>query len=149
MCARVTTLPRCSVVIRRGEASDLSEVAAIQAAAPEAAVWNPADYLDYEFLVALFETRVAGFVVVRTLTEDEHELLNLAVLPEFRRRGIGRSLLQPLLADLPGVLYLEVRESNGTARKFYQSMGFQEFSVRPKYYDSPPEAAIVMKFHSC
>ncbi len=149
MSGGATTRPRCSGVIRRGGPGDLAEVAVIQAASPEAAQWDAADYLRYDFRVSVCGIRVAGFLVSRTLAEGETELLNLAVAPEFRRQGVARKLVESLLAESPGVVYLEVRESNRAARKFYNHMGFQEVSSRPGYYQAPPEAAIVMKFHSC
>jgi ribosomal-protein-alanine N-acetyltransferase len=149
MSGGATTLPRCSAVIRRGGPPDLAEVALIQTASPEAAQWNAADYLQYDFRVSVCRIRVAGFLVSRALTEGETELLNLAVAPEFRRRGVARMLVESLLAESPGVVYLEVRESNWAARKFYNRMGFQEVSSRLGYYQAAPEAAIVMKFHSC
>ena len=135
--------------IRRGTPGDLAQVAVIQAASPEAAQWDAADYLHYDFRVLVCGIRVAGFLVSRTLAEGETELLNLAVAPEFRRQGVARKLVESLLAGLRGVVYLEVRESNLAARKFYNRMGFQEVSSRIGYYQEPPEAAIVMKFHSC
>jgi ribosomal-protein-alanine N-acetyltransferase len=136
-------------VIRRGEAADLPAVAAIQSACPETAQWPVADYLRYEFAVADLAGTVAGFLVWRHLAEDECEVLNLAVGPEFRRQGIARELLTRLLR-LPGLeVYLEVRESNLVARTLYKSMGFQEVSRRERYYENPSESAIVMKFHSC
>jgi ribosomal-protein-alanine N-acetyltransferase len=149
MSGGATTLPRCSGVIRRGGPGDLAEVAVIQAASPEAARWDVADYLQYDFRVSVCGIRVAGFLVSRTLAEGETELLNLAVAPQFRRQGVARKLVESLLAESPGVVYLEVRESNRAARKFYNHMGFHEVSSRSGYYQDPPEAAIVMKFHSC
>ena len=136
-------------VIRRGEAGDLEAVAAIQSTSPEAAHWPVAEYLQYEFTVSIRAGRVAGFLVWRPLGVGECELLNLAVAPEFRRQGVARQLLEPLLNTCDCECFLEVRESNQAARIFYKSMGFQEVSLREKYYDSPVEAAIVMKFHSC
>ena len=136
-------------VIRRAEEGDGEAIAAIQAACPEAAHWPVAQYKPYEFTVSIAEGAVAGFLVWRRLAEGEYEVLNLAVAPAFRRRGIARELLSPLL-NLPGSrIFLEVRESNHAARIFYKSMGFQEVSVRNLYYEFPSEAAIVMKFHSC
>jgi ribosomal-protein-alanine N-acetyltransferase len=88
-------------------------------------------------------------VIYRTLAEDECEVLNLAVAPEFRRQGVAGALMASLLGGFRGVLHLEVRESNRAALYFYKSIGFQEVSLRPGYYEWPPEAAIVMKFHSC
>ena len=127
-------------VIRPGRPCDLAEVAAIQASSPEAAHWDVADYLQYHFRVCVHDGRVAP---------DESELLNLVVAPEFRGRGFARALLQELLSVPAHSLYLEVRESNQAARNLYKSMGFQEVNIRPEYYQAPPEAAIVMKFHSC
>jgi ribosomal-protein-alanine N-acetyltransferase len=136
-------------VIRRGEAGDLEAVAAIQAASPEASHWPVSEYMQYEFSVSENAREVAGFLVWRRLADDECEVLNLAVAAQFRRRGIARALLDPLLKLRDIKVFLEVRESNRAARIFYKSMGFQEVSTRPRYYDTPAESAIVMKFHSC
>lgn len=149
--AGATTLPKCKLapVIRRGTAADLDEIAAIQAAAPEAAQWPPAEYAGYDFRVAVVDDQVAGFLVVRTLAPGESEILNLAVAPEVRRRSVGRALLQAFLHEVQGTVFLEVRTSNDAAQKFYKAMGFCELGARPQYYESPSESAIVMKFHSC
>jgi len=136
-------------VIRRAEAADLESVAAIQSTSPEAAHWPVAEYMQYEFTVAISDGSVAGFLVWRPLAEGECEVLNLVVAPLFRRRGMARELLKPLLGAPGNKVFLEVRQSNQAAQIFYKSMGFQEVSTRRLYYDSPPEAAIVMKFHSC
>src|ERR1700730_5733267 len=135
-------------VIRRGVPADLAEIAAIQAASPEAPQWNVADYLQYDLLVAVRGTQVRGFIAFRTPVASEREILNLAVAPDSRRQGIARQLWKSLLQGVSGTTYLEVRETNQTARSLYYSVGFQETSRRPGYYSSPPEAAIVMKFHS-
>jgi ribosomal-protein-alanine N-acetyltransferase len=136
-------------VIRRGEAGDLAEIAAIQASCPETAQWEAAQYLEYDLRVAIYDNRVAGFLVARRVAADERELLSLGVAPEFRRQGVARQLVEDFLAETSSTVFLEVRESNSTARSLYKSLGFQYVSTRPAYYESPPEAAIVMKFHSC
>jgi len=135
--------------IRRGEAGDLAEIAAIQDASPEAARWDVAGYMQYDLRVAIMAGRLAGFLVSRRVDEAESEILNLAVRPEWRRQGAARELIRSLAAEVRGELFLEVRESNEAARNLYKSMGFKEVNRRPEYYDFPPEAAIVMKFHSC
>jgi ribosomal-protein-alanine acetyltransferase len=132
-----------SRVIRPAIPDDLPAIAAIQQSSPEAAAWDPTGY---DVVVAEAEGRVVGFLVTRTVTEGEREVLNLAVAPEYRRRGIGRSLLRSVL---DGTVFLEVRESNGAALSFYNSLGFHELSRRPEYYENPLEGAIVLKFHSC
>jgi [ribosomal protein S18]-alanine N-acetyltransferase len=135
--------------IRRGDAEDLQSVAAIQSTSPEAAQWPVTEYLQYELAVFDSDGVLAGFVVWRTLAPGECEVLNLVVAPEFRRRGIARQLLAPLVSQPDIAVFLEVRESNQAARFFYKSMGFKEVNARQEYYTSPVESAIVMKFHSC
>lgn len=139
--------------IRAGRTEDLPRIAAIQDAAPEAAHWNPADYLQYRVEVFEEDGRIAGFSAYREVAPGEFELLNLAVSPDFRRRGVGRRLVESLLGKARTSssvsVFLEVRESNLAARGFYKSLKFQELGFRPNYYYDPPETAIVMKFHPC
>ncbi|HLI86217.1 MAG TPA: ribosomal protein S18-alanine N-acetyltransferase [Bryobacteraceae bacterium] len=137
------------LVIRPGEPRDVAEIRAIQAASPQSAGWDPVSYLNYDLRVAAEGARVAGFLVGRTLAPREHELLDLAVAPEFRRQGIGKALLRDWLKRARGDVFLEVRPSNSTARLFYKLLGFQEVGSRPDYYRNPSEPAIVLKFHSC
>ena len=137
------------VIVRDGSAADLAAVARIQAASPEASQWNPADYLHYDFAVATRAAEVAGFIVSRRVADDEVEVLNLAVHPVFRRQGVGRILIDRVRFHTSATVYLEVRESNEAARRFYEHLGFQVFTLRPRYYEASGEAAIVLKFHSC
>jgi [ribosomal protein S18]-alanine N-acetyltransferase len=135
--------------IRPAEPRDLAEIRAIQAASPHSAQWDVTQYWNYQVLVAVEGIHLTGFLVARTLAEREHELLNLAVAPDFRRRGIGRALVAAWLEQAAGTVYLEVRPSNTAARLFYKYLGFEEINIRPEYYQNPPEPAIVLKFHSC
>jgi len=136
------------IELRPGGADDLASIAQIQAASPEASQWDVADYLKYDLRVAVCAGRVAGFAVARRVAQDESELLNLAVDPAFRRRGVGRRLVAALASEHPGTLWLEVRESNFRARKLYKSLGFCEAGCRPGYYSDSSERAIVMNVHS-
>jgi ribosomal-protein-alanine N-acetyltransferase len=149
--AKATTPPRCdsALLVRRGAASDLDAISAIQAASPEAAQWPAADYLRYDLRVAASGGRVVGFLVTRTPAPGESEILNLAVAPVHRRQGVARTLIQTWMRGIAGDIFLEVRASNFAAQMFYKSLGFQEFDLRPEYYALPPETGIVMKFHSC
>lgn len=141
------------ISIRSATESDLDEIWRIQAASGQAAQWNPADYLRYQCLVAVNSAggveRIAGFAVARHTAPDELEILNVAVDPPCRRRGVARSLIQQLLANYRGTVWLEVRQHNSAARQLYHALGFQVNTVRENYYNAPPESAIVMKFHSC
>jgi ribosomal-protein-alanine N-acetyltransferase len=87
--------------------------------------------------------------VFRKTAATELEVLNLAVDPQFRRRGVARRMMEFMLAGHRGDVFLEVRESNRTARKFYESIGFREISRRRDYYENPVESGIVMKILSC
>ena len=136
-------------IIRPGNPADLVAIEAIQQASPEAAFWDVSSYLNYDLRVAVCENRVSGFLVWRAIDAQEAEILNIAVSPEFRRLGIARALIRSLLSGYSGAVFLEVRASNEAARNLYKSVGFVDVSRREDYYDSPPEAAIVMKFHSC
>lgn len=131
------------------EPSDVGGVAEVQNASPEAAHWTVEEYLTYDTWVAICENRLAGFICTRQVAPAEGEILNLAVAPEFRRRGIARVLVEKLIAAAPGSFFLEVRASNKAALNLYKRLCFQEVARRPNYYDNPAETAIVMKFHSC
>ena len=135
--------------VRRGEPRDLGSILGIQAACPEAAQWDPVGYLNFNLLVAAYGIRVVGFLVGRTLAPGEHEILNLAVMPDHRRQGVARSLVCAYLEASKGAVFLEVRPSNRAARTLYNSLGFEEVTVRQGYFENPSEPAIVMKFHSC
>lgn len=132
-------------------------MAAIQAAAPEAAHWNPADYLAHDCRVADVAGRVAGFIVTREVAPGEREILNLAVDPVERRTGIARGLVRDALARgkaedalkrVRGAWFLEVRASNAAAIRLYESAGFHRAGRRPNYYYEPAEDGIVMRFFS-
>ena len=137
-----------AVTVRRARSSDLAAIADVQAASVGAAQWDVRDYLPYHLIVAMCGDGLAGFAVARRLAEDEAELLNLAVHPAFRRRGIGRRLFAELISWHPGDFWLEVRESNIAARNFYKNLGLREAGYRPAYYCDSHEGAIVMNFHS-
>jgi ribosomal-protein-alanine N-acetyltransferase len=137
------------IAIRPAAESDLDEIWRIQSVSGQAAQWSPADYLLQTCVVGLIDGRLAGFAVARLTTPGEMEILDVAVDPDFRRRGVARGLIQRLLEDYRGAVFLEVRQSNLPARKLYHSLGFEVTGVRPDYYSSPGESAIVMKFHSC
>jgi ribosomal-protein-alanine acetyltransferase len=137
------------LVVREAGGGDLEEIAAVQAASPEASVWDPASYLDYGCLVCLRDGRVAGFIAYREIGREECEILNLAVAPGSRRRGIATALAGEVMALARGAIFLEVRSSNVAARNLYEKLGFRQAGLRQAYYHSPPEDGIVMRFQSC
>jgi ribosomal-protein-alanine N-acetyltransferase len=99
-------------------------------------------------LVAEVDLDVAGYSVM-WFAADEGEIGDIAVLPEMRGTGIGRTLLLECISVAAGrgirSLFLEVRETNDVARRLYATVGFHVVGVRKKYYTEPVEDAIVMK----
>ena len=95
--------------------------------------------------------KIAGYLVARVI-EDEGEILNLAVEPEKRRKGIGGLLLESGLDTLKtlGVqaVFLEVRVSNQAAIDLYLSKGFRPIGHRHGYYRRPVEDAMVLRWES-
>ncbi len=142
-------LLRPSYTLRAGAPGDLERVGQIQAASPEAAQWNPVRYLDYDFEVAEVEGRVAAFLVARETAPGENEILNLAVDPAYRRRGLATALMESVECRHAGQFFLEVRESNLAAQNLYRGLGFDVVGARPRYYENPVEPAIVMRLRSC
>ena len=135
--------------VRPAAPADAESIRRVQAQAPEASQWQPEQYFEHHVLVAERERSVIGFLVWRDTAPGEYEILNLAVSPAERRRGVGRALLREALERCRGAVYLEVRASNSAARAFYASSGFITLGRRTRYYSHPVEDAVVMKFHSC
>jgi len=134
--------------IRPATKDDLVAIAKIQEASPQASHWDPGEYLAYDCVVAEVADKVCGFLVSRETAPGEREILNLAVEPSSRRKGIARALLEHQFRSYQGDWYLEVRESNAEATKLYENLHFKRVAVRKGYYDTPPESAIVMRFFS-
>jgi ribosomal-protein-alanine N-acetyltransferase len=103
-------------------------------------------YLNFKLSV---EQQMVGFAITQTVL-DEATLFNIAIDPQHQRRGYGRLLLEHLIAQLESreivTLWLEVRASNAGAIALYESLGFNEVSVRRNYYPSANgrEDAIMM-----
>jgi ribosomal-protein-alanine N-acetyltransferase len=99
-------------------------------------------------LVAETSRGTAGYLVAREIA-GTGEVLNLAVAPEYRRRGIGGALLEGGLAALRRrkveEVFLEVRESNIAAQALYLAYGFRPVGQRAAYYRNPREDALVLR----
>ena len=136
------------MILRPATSADLFEITRIQGASPEASQWDPAGYFAYECVLAEEDGMTLGFLVIRQTAADEYEILNLAVDPSARRRGVARQLLSFELAQRHGTCFLEVRESNSGAIQLYEVLGFQRAGRREDYYRDPAESGIVMKLNS-
>lgn len=90
----------------------------------------------------------AGFVGA-SVAGDVADILDIAVMPEHRKKGIGKKLLQTLIDELTRLnvceVFLEVRASNLAAISLYTSFGFEKCGERKNYYSSPREDALLYK----
>jgi [ribosomal protein S18]-alanine N-acetyltransferase len=105
-------------------------------------------YGKYSFLkVALHEGKVAGYICAHYLLHEAY-ILDLAVHPDLRRRGIATILMEEAARELKKrgcvFAYLKVRASDAGAKSFYELSGFKVVTVRKKYYDNPEEDALLM-----
>lgn len=141
-----------AVIVRPLAELDLGSVLEIEASAPEAAQWSQKDYLSLlragsQGWIAAEQGRVLGFVFMRKVA-DEVEILNLAVAPASRRKGVASLLLSEVLSwakeNWVANIHLEVRASNSAARKFYEAHGFRQHGGRPNYYSDPRDDAILL-----
>jgi len=100
------------------------------------------------WLVALDGGTVAGYVGSQTVL-DETDMMNIAVHPGYRRRGVGEALVSELITRLKARgsrrLTLEVRASNVPAQKLYEKLGFAQAGRRPGYYFHPREDALILR----
>ena len=100
------------------------------------------------WLVAQAGGEVLGYVGSQSVM-GEADMMNLAVLPAARRRGIARALVTALIRELAGggvhSLTLEVRASNGPAKALYGSLGFVRVGCRRGYYLSPKEDGEILR----
>jgi [ribosomal protein S18]-alanine N-acetyltransferase len=90
---------------------------------------------------------IAGYIVARE-TAGELHINNVAVRPEFRRRGVGEALLNWVIEQArrrrANAAFLEVRSGNHAAQSLYEKCGFRAIARRANYYSEPLEDAVVM-----
>jgi len=113
--------------------------------------WNQRQYeqelkASYTYAVVFEEQdQIVGYAVFHLMGPDS-ELLSIAVSERVQSRGIGSALLDAGLAKLDlqngDCCFLEVREGNQKARRFYEAHGFNLFAMRKKYYADGENAAL-------
>jgi [ribosomal protein S18]-alanine N-acetyltransferase len=96
-------------------------------------------------LAAMVDDRIRGYVICSRYDTVWH-VMNVAVDPAQRRRGIATALIERVLARVEpdAQLTLEVRRSNAAAITLYEGFGFRSAGVRRRYYQDNGEDAIVM-----
>lgn len=101
-----------------------------------------------DFMIACDEeSNIIGYIGIWTLL-DECQINKIAVIPEKRKNGIGKTILNHVLEFTRDIgvknWYLEVRESNKAAQALYRSAGFSSVGTRKNYYINPVEDAVLM-----
>jgi ribosomal-protein-alanine N-acetyltransferase len=146
----MTAPPAAAVEIRRLIYADLPQVVAIERRA-FTTPWSLAMFVlelskpSGICLAAEVENEVVGYLVCSRYDTVWH-VMNIAVDPDRRRRGIATALLAALLDrvgdDAP--VTLEVRKSNAGALALYERFGFRSAGLRPRYYADNGEDAVIM-----
>jgi ribosomal-protein-alanine N-acetyltransferase len=97
------------------------------------------------------EAKVVGMIVVWLIVDEAH-IATIAVLPEYRGRGIARCLLVTALQEVIRrgfrIATLEVRSGNVAAQNLYHRFGFATVGLRPKYYRDNNEDALIMTVYN-
>ena len=100
------------------------------------------------WLVALEGDAVVGYIGSQTAV-DETDVMNVAVHPDHRRKGIAEALIKRLVSELKArgshALMLEVRASNVPAISLYEKLGFLQVGLRKNYYHKPKEDALILR----
>jgi len=136
--------------IRKMEIADVPAVLAIQEEL-QFQEWNEKQFAseiraNYAYCVVYEEDgQVLGYAIFHTMGPDS-ELLSIATRSNQQKRGIGQQLLDAGFAQLNfaegDCCFLEVREGNEKARRFYERNGFQSYSIRKKYYADGENAVL-------
>jgi len=100
-------------------------------------------------MVAEYDERVVGFMIYE-LHKNRLHILNFAVHPDFRRRGVGKSMVRKLIGKLSqqrrNRILLEIRETNLDAQLFFRDAGFRAISVLRDFYEDTTEDAYLMQY---
>jgi ribosomal-protein-alanine N-acetyltransferase len=100
------------------------------------------------WLVAMEGDTLVGYVGSQSVL-GESDMMNIAVHPEHRRKGIAEALVISLVTELTArgnhSLMLEVRPSNTPAITLYEKLGFTQVGRRPNYYRNPKEDALILR----
>lgn len=99
------------------------------------------------YIVCKDGEKVIGFIGAWIIA-SEGQITNLAVHPDYRKKGIGKKLMESLISSLKNencnAITLEVRESNTIAKNLYKSLGFLSEGIRKNFYEDNKEDANIM-----
>ncbi len=139
--------------IRKATTNDVNNIARLEKSCFSTEAWNSnsiLESLDMEyrlFFVASDGECHLGHGCITNIC-GEGEITNIAVDPRYRQKGIGRSIVEKLLAagrEAGDTAFtLEVRQNNSKAIALYESLGFVSEGIRPHFYSDPDEGANIM-----
>lgn len=131
--------------IRKVKTDDVTAISEIEQASfkdpfPQYFLSQLAEANPETFLVAVIGGKIAGYAVADKWPDQEH-LVSIAVIPESRKKGVGRALLENLLEKVQiGGMKLEVRRSNKVAIDLYRKNGFLQTGIAHSYYTDGEDA---------
>ena len=102
------------------------------------------------FIAAFIDGAFAGYAGM-TQVLDERDICNVATVPEFRGKGVGRAIVEALIENAretgASVVMLEVRASNKAAITLYEKAGFSLVGKRKNFYSFPREDALLYNYY--
>ena len=143
--------------LRRAEAADLDAIMAIERATFPDDAWSASSMRAEltgphgHYLVAVGDSgAIEGYAgLLAPEGARQGDIQTISVIEAARGRGVGRALMEALLAEAERrgavEVFLEVRADNETAQRLYATLGFERIAVRPHYYQPDNEDAWVMR----
>lgn len=138
--------------LRLAKAEDCPKVAALEKKCfshpqSEKSFSEQVDHPTAALFTAWWSGEFCGYLSVY-LVFDRAQILTIAVDEAFRRRGIGKALLEALFSHARRAncvaVELEVRSRNASAIALYESLGFHTVGLRKNYYRDPADDAVLM-----
>ena len=137
------------LIPRKMKKVDLSDAYAIESSVQKYP-WSEANFLaslsqGEEGIIVELANEIIGFVLFHKVL-DEATILDIAVKRNYQGMGVGKLLIESVISQCQCRLFLEVRESNQRAKRFYEHFEFHEIGQRNAYYptETAREDAIVM-----
>lgn len=139
------------ITVKKAERRDVPKIAEIERESipqpwSEAAFYSALENENAVTLAAFRGGVLCGFITGVYLL-DTADIYSAAVSPEYRKKGVGKRLLEGFFSALPEDVKsvgLEVRESNIPAISLYERFGFERVGMRKNFYREPRENAVLM-----
>lgn len=144
--------PMAEIFLQPMTEADLDEVLPIEASS-FSSPWSRRHFLDeltsplsFPMVARMADGTVAGYICMMMVV-DEGSVLNVAVHPQLRRKGIGKMMIQAALAEFhsrgASFVALEVRPTNKAAMTMYEGLGFVVTGRRKAYYENGEDAVLM------